>query len=84
MAGTREDVFFRAVEYRTGSVSAESAECEKRAVGRMQQETRMLVIRIGNDFHPADRNVSHMRYHFDRVGIFSRADEDDEYTESGG
>ena len=42
----------------------------------------MLVIRIGNDFHPADRDVSHMRYHFYLVGIFSSADKDNESTES--
>jgi hypothetical protein len=81
---TREDVFFRAVEYWTSGVRAEPAEREKCAVGRMQQEARMLVIRIGNDFHPTDRNVSHMRYHFDRVGIFSSADKNDESAESRG
>ena len=44
----------------------------------------MLVIRIGNDFHPADRDVSHMRDYFDRVGIFSKADKDQESAESRG
>jgi hypothetical protein len=79
----REDVFFRVVEDRTGGVRAEATECEKCAVGWMQQEARMLVIRVGNDFHATDRDVFHMRYHFDRVGILPRADEDDESTESG-
>lgn len=84
MTGAREDVFFRAVECRTGRVRAKAAEREKCAVGRMQQEARMLVIRIGNNFHPADRYVSHMRYYFDRIGIFSRADKDDESAEGRG
>jgi len=44
----------------------------------------MLNIRVGNDFHAAERDVSHMRYHFDRVGIFSSADKNDKSTESGG
>ena len=78
----RKDVLLRTVKYRTGSVRAESAEREKCAFRRMQQEARMLVIRIGNDFHPADRDVSHMRYHFYLVGIFSSADKDNESTES--
>jgi hypothetical protein len=80
----REYVFFRAVEYRASSVRAEAAECEKCAVRWMQQKARMLVIRIGNDFHPADRDVSHMRYYFDRVGIFSRANKEDEAAEHSG
>lgn len=80
----REYVFFRAVKYRAGSVRAEPAECEKCAVRWMQQKARMLVIRIGNDFHTADRDVVHSRYYFDRVGVFSRADKDDESAESGG
>ena len=63
---------------------AEAAEREKRALGWMQQEARMLVIRVGNDFHPADRDISHVGHHFDRVGIFSSADEDDEPAESRG
>jgi len=79
-----KDVFFRAEEYRTGGVRAEAAEREKCVVGWMQQKARMLVIRVGNNFHPADRDVSHVRYHFDRVGIFSSADEDDEPAESRG
>ena len=70
----REDVFFRPVEYRAGSMRAQATEGEKCAVGGMQQEARMLVIRVGNDFHPADRDVAHMRYYFDRVGILSSAD----------
>jgi len=80
----REDVFFRAVEYRTGSVRAESAEGEERPFRRTEQEARMLVIRVGDDFHAADRDVSHVRYHPDRVGILSSADEEDESAESRG
>jgi hypothetical protein len=79
----REDVFFRAVKYRTGSVRAQATECEKCAVRWMQQEARMLVIGVGNDFHPADWDVLHMRDYFDRVGFFLRADKDDESTEDG-
>lgn len=62
---------------------AQATECDKCAVGWMQQEARMLVIRVGNDFHPADWDVFHMRYYFDRVGIFSRANKDRESAESG-
>jgi hypothetical protein len=80
----RKDVFFRAIKYRTGGVSAESAEREKRAFRWTQQEAGMLVIRVGNDFHPADRDVSHMRYHFDRIGILSGTKKDDESAESRG
>ena len=63
---------------------AEPAEREKRAFRRMQQEARMLVIRVGNNFHSADRDVSHVRHHFDRVGILSSADKEDESAESRG
>jgi len=44
----------------------------------------MLVIRVGNNFHSADRDVSHVRHHFDRVGILSSADKEDESAESRG
>jgi hypothetical protein len=79
----REDVFFRAEKYWAGGVRAEAAECEKCAVGWMQQEARMLVIWVGNNFHTADRDVFHLRYYFDWVGTFSSADEDDESTDTG-
>lgn len=44
----------------------------------------MLVIRVGNDFHAADGDVSGVRDDFQRVGIFLRADEGDEAAENCG
>jgi len=44
----------------------------------------MLVIRVGNDLHTSNGDVSHMGHHFDRIGILSSADKNDESPESGG
>jgi hypothetical protein len=44
----------------------------------------MLVIGVGDDLHTANGNVSHMGHHFDRVGILSSADKNDQPTESDG
>jgi hypothetical protein len=79
-----EDVFLWPVKYRAGGVGAEAAEREKCSLRRMQQETRVFFIRVGDDFHAADGDVSHTRDDFNWVGIFSRVDEGDEAAESGG
>jgi hypothetical protein len=69
------------VEYWAGGVGAKSAERHKRAVRWMQQEARMLVIRVGDDFHAANGDVSQVCHNFDRVGILSRTDENHESAE---
>ena len=84
MTGAREDVFFRPVKYRAGSVRAEPAEREKCAVGRMQQEARMLVIRIGNDFHPANGDIIYMRHRSNGIRIFPGANVNGQPTKSCG
>ena len=54
MARACKYVFLRPIKYGARRVGAESAEGQKCAVRRMQQEAGMLVIRVGNDFHAAD------------------------------
>jgi hypothetical protein len=81
VAGTRENVFLRSIKYWAGCVGAEATEREERAFRWMQQEARMLVIRVGDDFHAADGHVSRLGDNFDRIGIFPRANEGDESAE---
>jgi hypothetical protein len=50
----------------------------------MQQEARVLVVWVRDNFHAADGEVSHVRDDFDRIGIFSCADEGNESAESRG
>jgi len=75
-------MLLRPVKYGAGSVRAEAAERKEFAFRRMQQEARVLVIGVRDDFHGADGEVSDMRDNFDRVGILSRADEHYETAES--
>jgi len=53
VAGTYKYMLLRPVKYWAGGVGAKSAERNKGALRWMQKETRMLVIRIRDDFHPA-------------------------------
>jgi hypothetical protein len=50
----------------------------------MQQEAGMLVIRVGNDLHAANRDVPHVGHYFDRIRILSSANKEDECTKSSG
>ncbi len=63
-------------------MGAETAERKEDAVRGMQQEARVLVIRVRDDFHGANGDVCRLRDNFDRVGILSRADEDHEAAKS--
>jgi len=82
VARTGEYMLLRPVKYGAGSVRAEAAERKEFAFRRMQQEARVLVIGVRDDFHGADGEVAHIRDNFDRVGILSRADEDHKAAES--
>jgi hypothetical protein len=75
-------MLLRPVKYGAGCMSAETAERKEDAFRGVQQEARVLVIRVRNDFHGADGDVCHLRDNFDRIGILSRADEDHEAAES--
>jgi hypothetical protein len=50
----------------------------------MQQETWMFVIGVGNDLHTSHRDVSDMGHHFNRIGIPSSANKEDQSTKSSG
>jgi len=82
VAWTGEYLLLRPVKYGAGCVRAEAAERKEFAFRRMQQEARVLVIRVRDDFHGANGDVCDMRDNFDRVGILSRADEDHQASES--
>jgi hypothetical protein len=75
-------MLLRPVKYGAGCMSAETAERKEDTFRGMQQEARVLVIRVRDDFHGANREVCHLRDNFDRVGTPSRADEDHEAAES--
>jgi hypothetical protein len=79
-----EDVLFRAVKYRASGVRAEAAEREKRAVGWMQQEAGMLVVRVRDNFYAPHGDVRYVRHYLNRVGILASANEDDKTAESCG
>src|ERR1700683_166333 len=82
VARTGEYMLLRPVKYGAGCVRAKAAERKECAFRRMQQEARVLVIGVRDDFHGADGEVSDIRDNFDRVGTFSRADEDHKAAES--
>jgi hypothetical protein len=84
MTGAREDVFFRPVKYRASGVRAESAEREKPAFRRMQQETRMLGVWVRNDFHPANGDIIYTRHHSNGIRIFPGANVNGQPTKSCG
>ncbi len=44
----------------------------------------MLVIRVGNDLHAANGDVSHMGHHFDRIRILSSANKEYQPTKCSG
>jgi hypothetical protein len=50
----------------------------------MQQEAWMLVIRVGNDLHTTNGDVSRVGHHFDRIRTFSSANKENESTKSSG
>jgi hypothetical protein len=50
----------------------------------MQQETWMFVIGVGNDLHTSHGDVSDMGHHFNRIGIPSSANKEDQPTKSSG
>jgi hypothetical protein len=50
----------------------------------MQQEAWMLVIRVGNDLHATNGDVSRVGHHFDRIRTLSSANKEDQPTKSSG
>jgi hypothetical protein len=50
----------------------------------MQQETGMLGVRVGNDFHPANGDIIYMSDHSNGIRIFPGANVNDEPAKSCG
>jgi hypothetical protein len=50
----------------------------------MQQEAWMLVIRVGNDLHTPNGDVSHVGHDFDRIRILSSANKEDQSAKCSG
>jgi hypothetical protein len=65
-------------------VCAEAAERQKYAFGGMQQETGMLGVWVGNDFHPANADIICARHHRNGIRIFPGANVNDQPAKSCG
>lgn len=71
VARAREDVLLWAVKYGAGVVRAQATEREVGVLGRAQQKTRTVILRIRENGRAAHRNFSYVRHNFYRIRSFS-------------
>jgi hypothetical protein len=67
VTGASKSIFFRTIEYGAGVMRAKAAESKIRIVGRPQQKTRTIILRVGKDLRTPNGNLSNSRNRFHRI-----------------
>jgi len=72
VTGASKNIFFRAIEYGAGVMRAKAAESKIRIVGRPQQKTGTIILRVGEDLRTPNGNLpnSRNRFHLIRRCLF--------------